>query len=123
MPCETHQDGAIAAIIIVLDLQAAGNVVVDLLVVGLGGDEVGRGGARGEVPDTQTSGGGSDTEVDNSVGLLLGLRGVEAAALLAESLSRSSSEGAGSGASCHAGKLTGRGGHLKDDTSKRSAMS
>lgn len=120
VPCETHQHGAIAAIVIVLDLQAAGNVVVDLLVVGLGGNEAaGRGrGTRGEEPDTQTSGGGSETEVDNRVGLLLGLRRVEAAALLAESLSRSSSEGAGSGAGCHAGKLTGRGGHLEDDTSK-----
>lgn len=121
VPCETHQHGAIAAIIIILDLQTAGDVVVDLLVVGLGGNEAaGRGrGTRGEVPDTQTSGGGSETEVDNGVGLLLGLRGVEAAALLAESLSRSSSEGAGSGAGCHAGKLTGRGGHLKDETSNK----
>lgn len=75
VPCETHQDGAIAAIIIVVDLQAAGNVVVDLLVVGLGGDEAaGRGrGTGSEVPDTKTSGGGSKTEVDNRVGLLLGL--------------------------------------------------
>lgn len=76
VPCVTNQDGAVAAIVIVLDLQAAGDVVVDLLVVGLGGNEAaGRGrGTRGEVPDTETSGGGSETEVDNGVGLLLGLR-------------------------------------------------
>jgi hypothetical protein len=118
VPCETHQDRAVAAIIIILDLQATGDIVVDLLVVGLGGDEAAGSsrGTRSEVPDTKTSGGGGKTKVYDRAGLLLGLRRVETAALLAESLSGGGSKGAGGGAGCHTGKLTGRRGHLNDDT-------
>lgn len=69
VPCKADQDGAVAAIIIV-GVEALGDVVVDLLVIGLGGDKgLGRGrGTRGEVPDTETTGGGSSTKVQERGG-------------------------------------------------------
>lgn len=69
VPCKTDQDGAVAAIIII-GVETLGDVVVDLLVIGLGGNKgLGGGrGTRGEVPDTETTSGGSSTKVQERGG-------------------------------------------------------
>ena len=104
VPGETQQDGTEAAIVVVvLLLEARGNLVVHLLVVGLGRvDNLGRGGGGaavgGQEVVTQTTGGGSSSQVQPGGRALLGLgllRGIETTALGAESLagSRRSSTG------------------------------
>lgn len=90
VPGETDEDGAVATIIVVvLLLQTAGNLVVDLLVVGLGGLKgLDRGGAGVEEVETSTTEDGSTSNVDQCrrAGLLRGLGRVETTTALAESL-------------------------------------
>lgn len=90
VPGKTDQDGAVAAVIVLIVFnQSLGNGVVDLLVVGLGGGEdgvleVGRAGAGVVEPATSTCDGGDGDTGDQASAAAASGRSIAALALLLE---------------------------------------
>lgn len=116
VPGEADEDGPVATVVIVVLLvQARGNLVVDLLVVLLSRSEDLGGGRRGpriEIVATSTGGDGTGGVEESRRARVLGRLGrveaTAAATLLAERLSGTRREGvSGGGAQSRAGELAG----------------
>lgn len=119
VPSQAQKDGAVAAVVIVfLLLETASDLVVHgLVVLKLGGEDLGRGRARIVRIEPVPAGGegttGSGPDPGGAVALGGGLGGVEAAAALAESDTRGGAQGGPGRGAQSASESTGCGRHLE----------